>query len=190
MPRRGPRAAPHRKPRLAGFSLVELLVAVLVMGVGVLGVVGLMALGMQGNRSAMLATEAALLAEDMMDRIRANSGRHSGGNRAVALYGGLALGDPPPPYPDCRALECTAEQMAAFDRAVWKCRLGRFAERPGCIDLADAGGLVTGGEPTARSGLPEGDGAIAVDSGGAVVGVMVQWRDRREIRSVSVESSI
>ena len=46
--------------------MVELLVAVLVMGVGVLGVTGLQMVSLQNNRDALLRSEALQLAYDMM----------------------------------------------------------------------------------------------------------------------------
>ncbi|MCY4563040.1 MAG: type IV pilus modification protein PilV [Gammaproteobacteria bacterium] len=183
--RRGPRAAPRRK-RPRGVSLVELLVAVLVMGVGVLGVVGLLAITMQGNRSALLGTEAALLAEDMIDRARANAGS----SNAAALYGGLGLGDPPPAPPDCVAVECTPEQMAEYDQAVWKCRMGRFAETPSCIELADAAAMDISGVTIGRMRLPQGDGSIDVDPTTGLVRVRVQWLERGQMRSFAVQSRI
>ena len=183
--RRGPRAAPRRK-RPRGVSLVELLVAVLVMGVGVLGVVGLLATTMQGNRSALLGAEAALLAEDMIDRVRANAG----GSGATALYGGLGLGDPPSAPPDCGAVECTSGQMAVYDQAVWKCRMGRFAEAPLCIELADAAAMDIYGAAIGRARLPQGDGSIDVDPATDLVRVRVQWLDRGKIRNFTVQSRI
>ncbi len=185
MRRRGPRAAP-RKKRSAGVSLVELLVAVLVTGVGVLGAAGLMALSLQGNRAALLGTEAALLVADMMERIRVNAA----GGGAARLYDGLALGDPPPPPPDCGAVECTAEQIATYDQATWKCRLGRFAQSPLCIGLAEAAGLGIRGATPEGAGLREGDGAIDVDPATRRVRIRVQWRDRGQLHALAVQSRI
>ena len=51
-----------------GFSLIEILVAVLVMGVGVLGVTGLQMVSLQNNRDALLRTEALQMAYDI-DRV-------------------------------------------------------------------------------------------------------------------------
>src|SRR5690606_25085302 len=98
-----------------GFSLIELLVAVLVMGIGVLGVTALQMVSLQNNRAALERGEAVHLAYDMMDRIRANPG---------AAYGGVGFGDGPPAAPNCVAGVCTADQMRAFDQASWKCVLG------------------------------------------------------------------
>lgn len=183
MHRRGPRAAP-RKKRPAGVSLVELLVAVLVMGVGVLGVVGLMTLGMQGNRAALSGTQAALLAEGMIDRIRVNAGD------AALHYDGVALGGSPPSPPDCSAVDCTPGQLAAFDRAIWKCRLGRFTETPVCVGLAEVAAMGVRGATLEGAGLREGDGAIDVDSATGLVRVRVQWRERGETRTLAVQSRI
>ena len=152
------------------------------MSVGVLGAVGLLTMSMQGNRSAALGTEAASLVEDMMDRIRVNA--------AAALYGGLALGDPPPVSPDCGAVACTNEQMAMYDQAVWKCRLGRYADAPVCIGLGEVAGVDVPGTGIRASGLPQGDGSIEFDPAAGLVRVSVQWLDRGQVRSVSVQSRI
>ena len=111
---------------------MELLVAVLVMSVGVLGVVGLLTMSMQGNRSAALGTEAASLVEDMMDRMRVNAA-------ARALWRPCAGRTRRRRPPDCSAVACTNEQMAMYDQAVWKCRLGRYADAPVCLGLGGGG---------------------------------------------------
>ncbi len=73
----------YRPRREAGFTLLEVLVAVFVMTVGLLGIASLQARAMQGNHSAFLRTQAATLAYAMLDTWRAN-------HRAV-----LAGGAPP-----------------------------------------------------------------------------------------------
>ena len=65
-----------------GFSMIELLVAVLVMGIGVLGITGLQMVSLQNNRGALTRADAVQLAYDMLDRMRANPG---------AAYAGLFL---------------------------------------------------------------------------------------------------
>jgi type IV pilus assembly protein PilV len=79
-----------------GFSMIELLVAVLVIEVGVLGVTALQMVSLQNNRSALVRSEAVQLAYDMMDRIRGNP---RGGVPGQA-YGGLDVGDNPPASAD------------------------------------------------------------------------------------------
>lgn len=74
----------------SGFTLLEVLVAMLVLSIGLLGLAGLMASSMRNNQSAYHSTQATWLAYDILDRIRANN--------AIALAGGYsaanALGSP------------------------------------------------------------------------------------------------
>lgn len=58
--------------RQRGFSMVELLVALLIVSVGLLGIAGLQAYGLQANHSAYLRSQATVLAYDALDRMRAN----------------------------------------------------------------------------------------------------------------------
>ncbi len=170
----------------SGVTLIEVLIAVLVSSVAVLGVAGLQMLGMQSNRAALLRTEAVHIAHDMLERMRANAV----GVGAAQHYGGLALGDPPPNPPDCGAGDCTAREVADFDRALWKCRLGRFRDHPACAELIGVAGsgLVAGDLDQAP--LPDGDGAIEFNRAGTVVGIHVQWREGSHVRSVSVASRL
>ena len=55
-----------------GFSLVEVLVALVVVSVGMLGIAGLYVNGMQAGRTATFSHHAVTLAGDVADRIRAN----------------------------------------------------------------------------------------------------------------------
>ena len=66
-----------------GVSLVEALVALIVMSIGMLGIAGLYIESVKANRSALLRTQAVALAYDMADRIRAN--RLAGNTYALAL---------------------------------------------------------------------------------------------------------
>jgi type IV pilus assembly protein PilV len=163
-----------------GFSLIEVLVAVLVMGIGVLGVSALQMVSMQNNRSALERAEAVHLAYDMMDRIRTNPL----GTPLGAAYGGLRIGDGPPTAANCHSSVCTAAQMVAFDQASWKCLLGEHNENAVCRTLRTAG-VVPAQE--AQPGLPGGDGSIVVSGG--VVQITVQWRGvGRALQTVVIDS--
>lgn len=59
--------------RSRGFTLVEVLVALVVLTVGMLGVAVLYVEGLRLNRTSIYRTLAVGLAADMADRIRANS---------------------------------------------------------------------------------------------------------------------
>src|SRR5690606_3260878 len=56
-----------------GFSLIEVLVALLVLSVGLLGLAMLQIEGLKHNTDAYYRTQATVLAYDIIDRMRANS---------------------------------------------------------------------------------------------------------------------
>ena len=57
----------------SGLGLIEILVALLIMAVGVLGVASTQVVSLQMNTQSQARSQAVLLAEDLFDRIRANS---------------------------------------------------------------------------------------------------------------------
>lgn len=59
-----------RKSR--GFTLIEVLVALLILAIGLLGVAGVQLVSMQQTANANLRTQATLHAQDMAERIRIN----------------------------------------------------------------------------------------------------------------------
>ncbi len=157
-----------------GFSMIELLVAVLVMGIGVLGITGLQMVSLQNNRGALVRAEAVQLAYDMLDRVRSNPGSN---------YGGLNLASPPPAATNCHANVCTEAQMVTFDQAVWKCSLGAWNANANCAGLRD--GVIL---PTAANqpGLPSGDGQIAFNAGTGIVTITVQWQEPNQPNPTSI----
>lgn len=60
------------KARQSGFTLLEILVAIVVLSIGLLGLAGLMATSMRNNHSAYQRTQATWLAYDVIDRMRVN----------------------------------------------------------------------------------------------------------------------
>jgi type IV pilus assembly protein PilV len=57
-----------------GFTLVEVLVALVVLSVGMLGIAALYLDSLRASRAALYRTQAVNLASDMADRIRTNRG--------------------------------------------------------------------------------------------------------------------
>lgn len=58
--------------RVRGFTLIEALVALLVLSIGLLGVAALQLTSLRNNSNSALRTQATLLAYDIVDRMRAN----------------------------------------------------------------------------------------------------------------------
>ncbi|OZB20736.1 MAG: type IV pilus modification protein PilV [Marinobacter sp. 34-60-7] len=72
----------------SGLGLIEILVTVLVIAIGILGVASTQVVSLQMNSQAQNRSQAVLLAEDILDRIRANPGNPA----AYALATGSAQG--------------------------------------------------------------------------------------------------
>lgn len=102
----------HRRD--AGFSIVEVLVALVVLSIGMLGIAALYVESLRAGRTAVYRTQAVNLASDMADRIRAN--------RTARDAYALAAADAPteqncaPPTPQV----CTPAQLAQDDMARWR----------------------------------------------------------------------
>ena len=101
----------HRVPgsKAAGFTLIEVLIALIIMSVGMLGIAGLYVHSMQAGRTSMFRHHAVTLAGDVADRIRANP-------RAGAVYALAGANN------NCIAagIDCTAAEMAANDIFLWE----------------------------------------------------------------------
>lgn len=136
-------------------SLIEVLVALVVISVGVLSAVSLHLLSKRGNFDAAQRLEATHMAYSLIERMRANASRE-----ALAAYvttagaglGGGRLGVKPEPScsddveacaPGAAPCPCGAVEAARFDLWLWERLLDGAAEQFGAVD---AGGLTT---PTA-----------------------------------------
>lgn len=64
--------SPPANRRAAGVTLIEVLVAVLVLSLGLLGYAALLAFSLKANQSANFRTQATVLAYEALDMIRAN----------------------------------------------------------------------------------------------------------------------
>lgn len=94
---------------LQGFTLVEVLIALIIMSVGMLGIAGLYVHGMQAGRTSLFRHHAVTLAGDIADRIRANP--KAGGAYAAG-----------PANNNCvdGGIDCTPAEMAANDKFLWE----------------------------------------------------------------------
>ncbi|MBI5041482.1 MAG: type IV pilus modification protein PilV, partial [Gammaproteobacteria bacterium] len=115
----------------AGFTLLEVLIAVVVLSIGLLGIAGLQTTGLRNNQDAYARTQATTLANDMADRIRANmAGFNAGNYDNTAAYTAT-----------CESSGCSPQQMAQHDTSLWNTALAALPSGQGTV--ASNAGLVT-----------------------------------------------
>ena len=100
-----------------GATLIEVLVAVLVLSIGLLGIAGLQVVSLNFTSSAYQRSLATQLAYDIIDRMRANRAQAEASGYVVALGGTYT------PSTACESGDCDPTQMAAYDIANWKAAL-------------------------------------------------------------------
>lgn len=96
----------------SGFTLLEVLVAIVVLSLGLLGLAGLQAASLRNNQSAYYRGVATQQTYDMVDRIRANLAGVTAGN-----YNNLT--GVIPANPACFTAGCSAASIAATDHFQW-----------------------------------------------------------------------
>lgn len=148
-----------RKKSQQGFSIVEVLFSVFVFSIGLLGVAGMQLMTQQSDFEARQRTQAAFLANSMIEKMRINAS-------ALADYHNSVVGDGAVPTPavDCLTSDCSPTQLSDYDLWSWEQFLDGHAEQQG-DDLV--GGLVA---PT---------GCIVVNDNR--VTVTVAWRGQQTI---------
>jgi len=103
----------------SGFTLIEVLVATLVLTVGILGVAAMQMVSFQTNQSAYARSQAVYLAQDIFDRMRANPA----GYRSTTVYNSVDTTDTStiPGDPSCVTTNggCSPQQMGQQDLREW-----------------------------------------------------------------------
>ena len=108
-----------------GFTLVEILVAIVVLSFGVLGVVGMQAAALQSNRAARNQSTAVALGRELADIMRGNKDvalatSTSSNPYLVANYTGTL----PTTSADCFTAACTSTlAVAQYDMNQWLARV-------------------------------------------------------------------
>lgn len=110
--------------RQRGAGLIEVMVAVLVLAIGLLGIAGMQLVSLQNNHSAALRSQAVVLAYDALDRMRAN--------RDAAFIGSYAT--------DFTDLAPAGATIEALDLQEWKSMLVTLPSGAGAIASAVVGG--------------------------------------------------
>ena len=149
-----------------GFSLIEMLVALVVFSIGLLAVAGLQTVSKQANYEAIQRTAASQVANGLLEDIRVNGDAANIYLAAGQLGSGSRGGEP---APNCApGAECNTAQKATYDLWFWEQVIDGNLETVGG---AGTGGLVL---PTLCIAGPAGGGA-------GVYRVTVAWRGSASI---------
>lgn len=155
----------RRRGKASGFTLLEVLVAVAVLSIGLLGMAGLQVSGLRFNHSAYMRTQATLLAYELADRMRANPNR-TGANANNYNTTNLALAT----VAACRtAAGCTRAQIAQNDIAEWQQTLARLLPGGQGVVCLDAVPIEAASTPAAPS-----------CNGGNTYAIKIWWDDNRD----------
>lgn len=107
-------------PASEGFSLLEVLIAVVVLSIGLLGLAALQAIALRNSAQSYERSQATALAYEIADVMRAN--------RVAAAKGAflLAASAEAPASAGCESADasCTRTEMANYALADWRRRLG------------------------------------------------------------------
>lgn len=115
-----------------GVGMIEVLVAVLIFAIGLLGVASMQVFTLKMNSNAETRTRATLLATDMVERMRANPGQWNAYNMSFAQCT-AAVADTP-----------SSTDVAALDRRQWCMNVGReLPDAQAAVDMANGVATIT-----------------------------------------------
>lgn len=124
--------------RYRGFTLIEVMIAVLVLSIGLLAVASLQLTAKRSTHQAWQRSLAVSIADSMVERIRANPSvakdYHTG---LAAPLGGGSISTAPT---DCGANACNPTAVRQWDQWRWERQLDSAGIR--ASDDSDAGGLI------------------------------------------------
>jgi type IV pilus assembly protein PilV len=140
-----------------GFTLIEVLIAVLILSVGLLGVAGTLVTAAHSASSNYLKQQGVQYAYGIVDRMHSNPHAADNPTSSNNPYVVSLTAPAATIANDCTSASCTQAQMAAYDVWQWQTEL--------------------------KNNLPNGLGSVAVTGGGsdgktAIVTVTVQWSDQ------------
>lgn len=129
--------------RQSGATLIEVMIAVLILAVGLLGLMALQINGKKATFQALQRSAASHLAKDMLTRMRINPNTAADATLLAGEYDTAALASSglggsqiaAAPIPDCGvAGGCTPVELAAYDLYVWEQRLDNASTSSGLLN--------------------------------------------------------
>ena len=121
-----------------GVSLIEVLMAVLIFTIGLIGLASLMMMAARSNHAAYQRTQVTFLADGMADRMRANPLGLWSGSYNEKKY-------PVSGSTDCERAACNPASLAIRDKQVWSSLLAISLTDPAAtIDFTTATSFIPG----------------------------------------------
>ena len=164
--------APYVRSRIQrGVTLFEIMITVFVLSIGLLGIAALQGRSKNTNFEAVQRTTAGLLAQDVIERMRANPAGLA--SYPVAALGGATITTAPVCTADAPCN--TPADLAAYDLREWERAIDGVAEE-------SSGGEATGG-------LVSPTGCISGPGGGAgTYTVAIAWRGLMALTNPTVNA--
>ena len=106
-----------------GFTLLEVMIAMVIFSVGVLGLAGIQGISIQNNNTAYMRTIAMQQAYNMSDIIRTNTDNNGNLNTAFSNVSSTLGTAPTPACIGDTSTTCTTAEMAAYTIYLWKFHL-------------------------------------------------------------------
>ncbi len=114
-----------------GFSLLEVMIAMVIFAVGVLGLAGMQAIALENSFESSSRNQAIILAYSMSDRMLAN--RPALDNYLIAHADTVGVDT------TCNTGTCTPAELASFDHSQWKINLSeQLVAGNGAIEVSGA----------------------------------------------------
>lgn len=155
-----------------GFTLIEVLIAMLVLAVGLLGLAGLQATSIGNNQSAYNRSQATQLAYDLADRMRANVA-------GVVIYTAILPSAATAKANCLTTTGCLPADMAENDLYQWNCAIAGGCE---LSTPSIAATLPTGQGIVCLDSTPDDDSSAAApncDGAGNTYAIKIWWDDDR-----------
>lgn len=136
-----------------GFTLLEVMIAIAILAIGMLGIAGLNMVSMEHNHSAYLRSQAITISQDIIERMRNNPDAVTAGKFNDIKSVGQTM-----PNTDCLTADdgCSIDQLANIDIAQWAQMINSISDE------------------NARQQLPGASATVKADANNLFT-ISVQW---------------
>jgi len=138
-----------------GFTLLEVMIAMVIFSIGLLGLAGIQAVAMKNNNTAYLRTIAMQHSYNMADLIRTSTSPTGAVETTFSNVTSALGSEPPDCIVDNATTNCSSSEMATFDIFHWKKRLA------------------------SKDGLPSGRGTVTLDVPTSIYEIKIMWDEDR-----------